>query len=97
MEVEELVFVLFPRSRPWIVLSGVELTRFCSRQDLATYRLIGALSNLEIAEVCARSGANCGSLFLDLRFRELVSSLLRNHPVHVSRPLPPSPSFVFPS
>lgn len=27
---------------------------------------------MEIAEICARSGANCGSLFLDLRFRELV-------------------------
>ncbi|KAL7412278.1 actin-like ATPase domain-containing protein, partial [Mrakia frigida] len=54
--------------------------------DLATYRLIGALSSLEIAEVCARSGANCGSLFLDLRFRELVKSLLRNHPVHLDPP-----------
>jgi len=30
------------------------------------------MANLEIAELCARSGANCGSLFLDLRFRELV-------------------------
>lgn len=30
------------------------------------------MTNLEIAEICARSGANCGSLFLDLRFRELV-------------------------
>lgn len=30
------------------------------------------MANLEIAEICARSGANCGSLFLDLRFRELV-------------------------
>ena len=30
------------------------------------------MANLEIAEMCARSGANCGSLFLDLRFRELV-------------------------
>ena len=30
------------------------------------------MANLDIAEICARSGANCGSLFLDLRFRELV-------------------------
>ena len=30
------------------------------------------MANLEIAEICARSGANCGSLLLDLRFRELV-------------------------
>ena len=41
------------------------------------------LSNLEIAEMCARSGANCGSLFLDLRFRELMKTLLADHPVHL--------------
>ena len=41
------------------------------------------LSNLEIAEMCARSGANCGSLFLDLRFRELVRTLLADHPAHL--------------
>ena len=35
-------------------------------------QIIGKVSNLEITEMCARSGANCGSLFLDLRFRELV-------------------------
>lgn len=40
--------------------------------DLAVYKLIGNLNNLEIAEIAARSGANCGSLFLDFRFRELV-------------------------
>lgn len=33
--------------------------------------------------MCARSGANCGSLFLDLRFRELVRTLLAEHPVHL--------------
>ena len=53
------------------------------------YKIIGMLSNLEIAEMCARSGANCGSLFLDLRFRELVKTLLAEHPVHLDRkPLP---------
>jgi hypothetical protein len=41
------------------------------------------MSNLEIAEMCARSGANCGSLFLDLRFRELVKTLLADHPAHL--------------
>jgi len=41
------------------------------------------LQNLEIAEMCARSGANCGSLFLDLRFKELVTTLLENHPNHL--------------
>ena len=40
--------------------------------DLAVYKIIGQMAHLEIAEMCARSGANCGSLFLDLRFRELV-------------------------
>lgn len=47
------------------------------------YKIIGMLSNLEIAEMCARSGANCGSLFLDLRFRELVKTLLADHPAHL--------------
>lgn len=41
------------------------------------------MANLEIAEMCARSGANCGSLFLDLRFRELVRTLLADHPAHL--------------
>jgi hypothetical protein len=47
------------------------------------YKIIGSLQALEIAEVCARSGSNCGSLFLDLRFRELVRTLLAEHPVHL--------------
>ncbi|GAA6040443.1 hypothetical protein JCM8097_004552 [Rhodosporidiobolus ruineniae] len=51
--------------------------------DTAAYKLIGALSQLEIAEMCARTGANCGSLFLDLRFEGLVKRLLRNHPTHL--------------
>ncbi|TFK69770.1 actin-like ATPase domain-containing protein [Pluteus cervinus] len=51
--------------------------------DLAVYKITGQLSNLEIAEMCARSGANCGSLFLDLRFRELVKTLLADHPAHL--------------
>ncbi|KAI5120632.1 hypothetical protein M0805_009392 [Coniferiporia weirii] len=51
--------------------------------DIAVYKIIGELTNLEIAEVCARSGANCGSLFLDLRFRELVCTLLADHPAHL--------------
>ncbi|KAF8622621.1 hypothetical protein AX15_006876 [Amanita polypyramis BW_CC] len=51
--------------------------------DLAVYKIIGQLAGLEIAEMCARSGANCGSLFLDLRFRELVKTLLSDHPAHL--------------
>ncbi|KAI9057551.1 actin-like ATPase domain-containing protein [Trametes sanguinea] len=51
--------------------------------DLAVYRIMGMLSNLEIAELCARSGANCGSLFLDLRFRELMKTLLADHSAHL--------------
>uniref|UniRef100_D8QFI8 Actin-like ATPase domain-containing protein n=1 Tax=Schizophyllum commune (strain H4-8 / FGSC 9210) TaxID=578458 RepID=D8QFI8_SCHCM len=54
--------------------------------DLAVYRIIGTLANLEIAEMAARSGANCGSLFLDLRFRELVKTLLEGHPAHLDAP-----------
>ncbi|KAF5375362.1 hypothetical protein D9615_008000 [Tricholomella constricta] len=51
--------------------------------DLAVYKITGQMANLEIAEMCARSGANCGSLFLDLRFRELVKVLLEGHPAHL--------------
>lgn len=51
--------------------------------DLATYKVIGHMTNLEIAEMCARSGANCGSIFLDLRFRQLVETLLAEHPAHL--------------
>jgi len=42
-------------------------------------KIIGQLANLEIAEICARSGANCGSIYLDINFRELVQvmSLIR--------------------
>lgn len=47
------------------------------------YQILGQLATLEIAEMCARSGANCGSLFLDLRFRELVRTLLADHPAHL--------------
>ncbi|KAK7029838.1 heat shock protein 12B [Favolaschia claudopus] len=43
--------------------------------DLAVYKIIGDLAHLEIAEIAARSGANCGSLFLDLRFRALVEAV----------------------
>lgn len=53
--------------------------------DLAIYKILGSLTegNLAIAEMCARSGANCGSLFLDLRFKELVATLLADHPTHL--------------
>jgi hypothetical protein len=52
-------------------------------QDLAVYKIIGQMADLEIAEMCARSGANCGSIFLDLRFRDLVKTLLSAHPAHL--------------
>ncbi|KAJ3921005.1 hypothetical protein F5877DRAFT_36885 [Lentinula edodes] len=51
--------------------------------DLAVYKIIGQMENLEIAEIAARSGSNTGSLFLDLRFRELVKTLLADHPAHL--------------
>ncbi|KAF8183795.1 hypothetical protein K438DRAFT_1131087 [Mycena galopus ATCC 62051] len=51
--------------------------------DLAVYKIIGDLAHLEIAEIAARSGASCGSLFLDLRFRVLVEALLVDHPAHL--------------
>ncbi|KAJ7657911.1 hypothetical protein DFH06DRAFT_1409092, partial [Mycena polygramma] len=51
--------------------------------DLAVYKIIGDPAHLEIAEIAARSGANCGSLFLDLRFRALIEALLEDHPAHL--------------
>ena len=61
----------------------MSLTVAASLQNLAVYQILGQLANLEIAEMCVCSGANCGSLFLDLRFRELVRTLLADHPVHL--------------
>ncbi len=61
----------------------MEFLTAASLQDLAVYQILGQLATLEIAEMCARSGANCGSLFLDLRFRELVRTLLADHPTHL--------------
>jgi hypothetical protein len=40
--------------------------------DSGVYKLMGQLSELEIAEMCVRSGANTGSLFVDLKFEELL-------------------------
>jgi hypothetical protein len=57
--------------------------KLISLQNLTTYKVIGQMSNLEIAEMCTHSGANCGSLFLDLRFRELARALLADHPAHL--------------
>ncbi|GAA5889552.1 hypothetical protein JCM5296_005983 [Sporobolomyces johnsonii] len=42
-----------------------------------------ALSELEIAEMCVRSGANTGSLFVDLKFEELLRRILKDHPIHL--------------
>lgn len=43
--------------------------------DTAVYKLMGQLSQLEIAEMCVRSGSNCGSLFVDLKFEELLRKM----------------------
>ncbi|GAA6022340.1 hypothetical protein JCM10207_003291 [Rhodosporidiobolus poonsookiae] len=51
--------------------------------DSAVYKLMGQLSELEIAEMCVRSGANTGSLFVDLKFEELLRRILKDHPVHL--------------
>ncbi|KAF9511742.1 hypothetical protein BS47DRAFT_1298549, partial [Hydnum rufescens UP504] len=53
--------------------------------DLATYNAVRALSPglPKIVEAAPRSGSYCGSLFLDLRFRELVQERLATHPVHL--------------
>ncbi|KAL8291455.1 hypothetical protein RQP46_002433 [Phenoliferia psychrophenolica] len=51
--------------------------------DTAVYQLMGQLSQLEIAEMCVRSGSNSGSLFVDLKFEELLRSILKDHPHHL--------------
>jgi len=51
--------------------------------DLATYGVLPALGAPKIVEAAPRSGSYCGSLFLDLRFRELVQERLAAHPVHL--------------
>ncbi|KAM0747949.1 actin-like ATPase domain-containing protein [Meredithblackwellia eburnea MCA 4105] len=51
--------------------------------DTAVYQLIGQLSSLEIAEMAVRTGSNSGSLFVDLKFEELLRSILKNHPQHL--------------
>ncbi|KAM0786234.1 hypothetical protein ACM66B_007035 [Microbotryomycetes sp. NB124-2] len=54
--------------------------------DTAVYKLMGQLSQLEIAEMCVRSGANAGSLFVDLKFEELIRKILKDHPEHLDAP-----------
>jgi len=48
------------------VVMGFRTILNCFAQDLAVYKILGELQGLEIAEVCARSGANCGSIFLSV-------------------------------
>ncbi|KAG8705825.1 hypothetical protein FRC09_002740 [Ceratobasidium sp. 395] len=48
--------------------------------DLAIYKILGSPTKLEIGEACARTGADCGSRFLELRFRDAVAELLKSHP-----------------
>ncbi|GAA5899591.1 hypothetical protein JCM6882_001158 [Rhodosporidiobolus microsporus] len=51
--------------------------------DSGVYKLMGQLAELEIAEMCVRQGANTGSLFVDLKFEELLRRILKDHPVHL--------------
>ncbi|KAF9511530.1 hypothetical protein BS47DRAFT_1395036 [Hydnum rufescens UP504] len=54
-----------------------------STVDIATYNIQRAWGTPEIAEACLRSGSYCGSLFLDVYFRELVRARLADHPSHL--------------
>ncbi|KAJ2920763.1 hypothetical protein H1R20_g16330, partial [Candolleomyces eurysporus] len=54
--------------------------------DLVVYQIIRHIAHPDSAEICAWSGANCGSFLLDLEFRELAKrvidqTLLTHHPV----------------
>ncbi|KAG8702172.1 hypothetical protein FRC09_004916 [Ceratobasidium sp. 395] len=48
--------------------------------DVAIYKMLGSPTKLEIGETCSRTGADCGSRFLELRFRDAVAELLKGHP-----------------
>lgn len=50
--------------------------------DIAVHKVVGNRSADDIAEVSVQSGGKCGSLFLDLRFEQLVTTLMEHHPVH---------------
>ncbi|KAF9511754.1 hypothetical protein BS47DRAFT_1486679 [Hydnum rufescens UP504] len=67
------------RSR--VSASGTSLRK--TLQDLATYNALQVSEAPKIVETAPRSGSYCGSLFLDLRFRELVQARLAAHPVHL--------------
>ncbi|CED82701.1 dihydrolipoyl dehydrogenase [Phaffia rhodozyma] len=54
--------------------------------DLTTYKLLGNPSRLDVTQVCPRSSANCGSLFLDFGFIDLVKCRLKDHPIHLNGP-----------
>ena len=45
-----------------------------SPQDLAVYKIMGELQDLEIAELCARSGANCGSTLLFVLMKSTIAT-----------------------
>ncbi|KAF6759108.1 hypothetical protein DFP72DRAFT_1064071 [Ephemerocybe angulata] len=51
--------------------------------DLSVFKITGKLDDMEVAEVCTRSLAECGSSYLGMQFRELVKFLLSDHPIHV--------------
>ncbi|KAG8705098.1 hypothetical protein FRC09_003157 [Ceratobasidium sp. 395] len=50
--------------------------------DLAIYKVLGSPTRLEIGEACIRTGADCGSQLLELRFRDAVAELLKGHSEH---------------
>ncbi|KAF6747910.1 actin-like ATPase domain-containing protein [Ephemerocybe angulata] len=51
--------------------------------DLSIFKITGKLDDMEVAEVCTRSLAECGSSYLGMQFRELVNFLLSDHPIHI--------------
>ena len=50
---------------------------------MATYRVPHAWGTPQLVEASLRSGSYCGSLFLNIRFRELVRALLTGHLSHL--------------
>ncbi|KAG8742300.1 hypothetical protein FRC12_015398, partial [Ceratobasidium sp. 428] len=50
--------------------------------DLAVYKVLGSPTRLEIGEACIRTGTDCGSQLLELRFRDAVAELLKGHSEH---------------
>jgi hypothetical protein len=55
-------------------------------QELGGYIFLGGKVLPMIAEACMRSGSNCGSLSLDIRFHNLLHQLQKENAINLDAP-----------